>query len=229
MTGRIDRVDTMETEDEVYVRIIDYKSGNKSFNLSDIYNGLELQLLIYLDAILEYASKNSKKPVIPGGILYFRIDDPIIRAEGELSEEEVEKEIMKSLRMRGLLLSDVKVVREMDRNMDGYSVIIPANIKMGSESFGPWSSVAGVEEFKALRSHVKDIIIKLCEEMLSGNISISPYKKKKETPCQFCSYKSVCRFDVTIKENSYRILGDKNKDEIWDAVKQAAITRGGEE
>lgn len=222
LIGRIDRVDTMETEDAVYVRIIDYKSGNKDFSLSDIYNGLEFQLLIYLDAILEYASRNSKKPVIPGGILYFRVDDPIIKWGGELTDEEVEKEIMKKLKMRGLLISDVNVVREMDREIDGHSIIIPAMIK-GDGTFGPWSSIASEKDFEALRKYVRNTIVNICEDMLSGNISISPYKKKKGTSCQYCSYKAICRFDVTIKENSYRIIDDMKSDEVWDAVRQESL------
>lgn len=227
LIGRIDRVDTYEDEEGIYVRVVDYKTGNKRFNLSDIYNGLELQLLIYLDAILEYASKNSKKPIIPGGILYFRIDDPIINSEGELTEEEVEKEIMKNLKMKGLLLSDVKVVKQMDREIDGHSVIIPVMIKKDGESFGSGSSVASMKDFEGLRKHVRKTIINICEDMLQGNISISPYKKKSGTPCEYCSYRSICRFDVTIKENSYRIISDKKNDEIWDAVRQVKSGEGG--
>lgn len=220
LIGRIDRIDTMEEEDGVYVRIVDYKSGSKDFNLSDIYNGLELQLLIYLDAILEYASKNSKKPVIPGGILYFRIDDPIIKSTGELSDEEIEEKIMKSLKMKGLLLSDVKVVREMDRDADGWSLIIPAAIR--SSGLDAKSSTATLDEFNALRKHIKFRIINLCEDMLKGNVEIKPYKNRNRISCEFCSYKPVCRFDISIKENAYRLIKNVKKDEIWKALAQGA-------
>lgn len=225
LIGRIDRVDMLENEEGIYVRIVDYKSGNKSFNLSDIYNGLELQLLIYLDAILEYVSKKSKKPVFPGGILYFKVADPIISAKGEMSDEEAENEIIKQLKMKGLLLSDVKIVREMDREISGYSMIIPANIKTGG-SFGLNSSIATADDFEALRKHVKRKIISLCEDMLKGNISISPCKKKNDTPCKYCSFKPVCRFDVSIKENSYRIITDRTKDEIWEALRKGGNDDG---
>lgn len=226
LVGRIDRVDILKGEEGVYVRIVDYKSGNKEFNLSDIYNGLEFQLLIYIDAILEYISKTVDKPVFPGGILYFRIDEPIVSAGGELSEEEAEKEIMKRLKMKGLLLSDVRVVREMDRDINGYSLIIPANIKLDG-GFGPNSSVASAQDFEALRKHVKKSIVNLCEDMLNGNISIHPYKKKNATPCSYCSFKPVCRFDVSVMENSYRIITDRSKDEIWTALRQEASMEGG--
>ncbi|KPU45426.1 ATP-dependent helicase/deoxyribonuclease subunit B [Oxobacter pfennigii] len=219
LIGRIDRVDELETEEGIYVRIIDYKSGNKSFNLSDIYNGLELQLLIYLDALLEYESKKTGKKAFPGGILYFKIDDPMISTEGELSLEEIETEIMKRLKMKGLLLSDVRIIKQMDKDMDKSSLIIPAMIKADG-TLSAASSSADAENFDDLRSHVRKLIISLCEDMLLGNITIKPYKKGKNTPCDFCSYKSICRFDVTIRANSYRVIKDKSRDEIWDALKQ---------
>ena len=226
LVGRIDRVDMLKGEEGIYVRIIDYKSGNKDFNLSDIYNGLEFQLLIYIDAILEQVSKTTGKPAFPGGILYFKIDEPIVSAEGELTEEEAEKEIMKRLKMRGLLLSDVRVVKEMDRNIKGYSLIIPANIRADG-NFGPNSSIASAQDFEALRKHVKNCIIDLCEEMLKGNISIHPYKKRNMTPCSFCSFKPVCGFDTSVSENTYRIIDDKSKGEVWSALSHESKAEGG--
>lgn len=226
LIGRIDRVDLLEKEEGIYVRIVDYKSGNKSFDLSGIYNGLELQLLIYLDAIMEHLSKQSGKPVFPGGVLYFKVDDPMVSFKEGMSDEEVEKEIMKELKMRGLLLSDVKIVREMDREISAVSLIIPAGISADG-SFGRYSSVASAESFEALRKHVKCKVIELCEDMLKGSIAISPYKRKSGTPCEFCSFKPVCRFDVSMKENSYRIISDKKSDEIWEILNKETQKEGG--
>ena len=216
LIGRIDRVDRFEDDEGIYIRVVDYKSGNKKFDLCDIYNGLELQLLIYIDAILEYASKRSKKPVFPGGILYFKIDDPIISTDSDMPQDQVEKEIIKRLRMMGLVLSDVKVVREMDRDIKGWSIIIPASIN-SKGGLDLRSSAATFEQFEALRDHVKKEIVKICEEMLKGNISIAPYKKGKDIPCSFCSFKAICRFDRNTY-NTYRIIDKIKKDEIWDLV-----------
>lgn len=226
LVGRIDRIDTMEDDEGIYVRVVDYKSGNKDFNLSDIYNGLELQLLIYLDAILEHYGKDNSKPAIPGGILYFKIDDPIIRSSGEMDEEIVEQEITKRLKMKGLLLSEVKVVKAMDKDISGYSVIIPAMLK-GDGNFGSNSSVAAKEDFDRLRKHVKSTIIKLCEEMLKGNIEISPYKKDKETSCRYCSFKSICRFDTSIRGNTFRVIRNKTDAEVWNDIREISVGEGG--
>ncbi|EPZ55830.1 PD-(D/E)XK nuclease superfamily protein [[Clostridium] sordellii ATCC 9714] len=78
LIGQIDRVDTLEEESQKYIRIVDYKSGNKDISLTDVYHGLQLQLLVYLDAILE-SSKHNGGDINPAAILYFKIDDPIIK------------------------------------------------------------------------------------------------------------------------------------------------------
>lgn len=128
-------MDALKTEDGTYLRIVDYKSGSKDFKLSDVFYGLQIQLITYLDALWENGEMNEDNPIIPGGMLYFKIDDPIIRGSGRMTEEEIEKAIMKQLKMRGLLLADVKLIREMDRGIEGASMIIPATVNKdgGSE------------------------------------------------------------------------------------------------
>jgi len=83
------------------LRIVDYKSGGKDFKLSDVFYGLQIQLITYLDALWESGEADENNPVLPGGVLYFKIDDPIIRGNGRMTEEEIEKAIMKQLRMKG--------------------------------------------------------------------------------------------------------------------------------
>ena len=226
LVGRIDRVDKLINEGEEFYRIIDYKSGNKDFKLSDVYYGLQIQLLTYLDAMLTNEVKLSEEPVFPAGILYFKIDDPVIKAKNNLDEEELEKAIMKALKMKGLLLADTKIIREMDRNIEGASLIVPASIKKDGE-LGSRSSVATVEQFDMLLHHVKENLINTCEEMLSGEINIKPYKKKDATPCAYCEYTAICQFDPALKENTYKIIKDKKDKEIWELL--ASETNGANE
>ncbi|MGH4123001.1 MAG: helicase-exonuclease AddAB subunit AddB [Clostridium sp.] len=223
LVGRIDRVDKLINEGEEFYRIIDYKSGNKDFKLSDVYYGLQIQLLTYLDAMLtnEIAfSKQralSQEAIFPAGILYFKIDDPVIKAKNNLDEEELEKAIMKALKMKGLLLADTKIIREMDRNIQGASLVVPVSIKKDGE-LGARSSVATKDQFDMLLKHVKENLICTCEEMLSGEIDIKPYKKKDITPCAYCEYSAICQFDPTLKENTYKIIKDKKDQEIWELL-----------
>jgi ATP-dependent helicase/nuclease subunit B len=201
-----------------YIRIIDYKSGNKSLRLSDVYNGLQLQLLTYLDAVLE-SSQVKGEGLKPAGILYFRIDDPIIKTKGELSDEEIEKEIMKNFKMKGLLIDDPEVVREMDKTAKGQSLIIPAYIKEDG-SLGSNTSAISAEEFDILRRYVRHTITKLSQDMVDGNINIRPYKKSRNTPCEYCKYEAVCQFDTAIRDNSYRIVKNADDEEAVDLMER---------
>ncbi|MCJ7688914.1 MAG: PD-(D/E)XK nuclease family protein, partial [Clostridiaceae bacterium] len=228
LVGRIDRVDKLISEGEEFYRIVDYKSGNKDFKLSDVYYGLQIQLLTYLDAMLTNENKMSKEPVFPAGILYFKIDDPVIKAKNNLDEESLEKAIMKALKMKGLLLADTKIIREMDRNIEGASLVVPASIKQNGD-LGTNSSVATAAQFETLLTHVKENLINTCEEMLSGDIEIKPYKKKTFTPCSYCKYTAICQFDATLKENTYKIIKDKKDVEIWELLNSKAIPVNGEQ
>jgi ATP-dependent helicase/nuclease subunit B len=225
LMGRIDRVDSMDLEEGTYLRIIDYKSGNKSLELSKVYYGLQLQLLVYLDALISNAEKYIEKQAIPGAILYFKIDDPIIKSNQNMSDEEIEKEVMKKLKMNGLLLKDAKVIREMDKDMQGFSLIIPARInKDGSLSKSP--SIISIEQFEILRRYVRETLVNLCEDMLSGNIEIKPSKEKRYSACNFCDYSAICQFDSTFKNNNYRYVNKKKDDEVWCLMEKKL---GGEE
>lgn len=219
LTGRIDRVDALKTEDGTYLRIVDYKSGGKDFKLSDVFYGLQIQLITYLDALWESGEADENNPVLPGGVLYFKIDDPIIRGNGRMTEEEIEKAIMKQLRMKGLLLADVKLIREMDKDIEGSSMIIPATVNKDG-SLGKNTSAATMEQFKLLRKYVRKLLKNLCEEIMKGNVSINPYKKKGTTSCKYCSFLPVCQFDTTMKENTFKLLYDKKDDEIWSLMAQ---------
>lgn len=90
LKGRIDRLDLCEDEKHVYVKIIDYKSGNTSFDLAALYYGLQLQLVVYMDAALKWKNGKSGKTAVPAGIFYYNIKDPMIKKEGEMTPEEIE-------------------------------------------------------------------------------------------------------------------------------------------
>lgn len=216
LIGRIDRIDMLVKEGETYIRIIDYKSGNKLFRLSDVYYGLQVQLLLYLDAILAEEGKDFDKKPIPGAILYFKIDDPLIKSSKDLEDGELEKEIMKKFKMKGLLIDDPKIIKEMDREMEGNSFIIPARINKDG-SLGK-SEAASREQFELLRNHVKNVVAKNCENMLKGDISINPCKNKDSAPCDFCMYSSICTFDVSLEDNTYRFIYDKSDEEVWNLI-----------
>ena len=219
LQGRVDRIDEMQTPNGKYLRIIDYKSGSKDFKLKDVYYGLQIQLITYLDAICESQEQNGDMPILPGGMLYFKIDDPILKVQERKSEEEIEIEIMKQLRMKGLLLADVKLIKEMDHEIKGSSLILPASINK-DETLGKNSSVATAKQFSILRTYVRSLLKDLSTEILKGWVPIHPTKSKEGTACKYCSYFSICQFDTARKENTYRLLQDLDKGEIWKLMKK---------
>lgn len=221
LTGRIDRVDALETEEGTYFRIIDYKSGRKDFKLADVYHGLQLQLLTYADAIWEHGSTKLPPPVIPGGLLYFKIDDPLIKGGSDTTKEELEQALRKELKMKGLVLADLDVIRAMDRDLEGDSLIIPVRINKG-DTLGSRSSVASVEQLKLLRNYTRVLLQELCEEIMKGDVAIKPYKSKDRSSCQYCPYSSVCQFDSVRKENRYQVLTDYNERQLWEKMAQEA-------
>lgn len=216
LVGQIDRIDELEKDDNKYIRIIDYKSGDKSINLTEVYYGLQLQLLVYLDAIID-SDRHKKSNLKPAAILYNRIDNPIVRSNEDQKDSVINEEILKKLRMNGLVLKDVDIIGEMDMSLkEGErktSLVIPANFDKNG-NIGRYTKGVTEPEFDILREYVKYEVKELCERMVGGDISIIPCKNKNGTSCDFCTYSSICQFDPTIKGNMYTILNDKNDEEV---------------
>ena len=225
LIGRIDRIDTLDMNGNTYVKVVDYKSGSKKFDLNELYYGLQMQLLVYLDAILRNSEQILHNQAMPGAILYFRIDDPIIKSNTELKDEEIRKQVLEKLKMNGLLLKDSELVHAMDKDMETYSLVIPATFKKDGD-FSANSSVITEEQFDILREYVNDKMIELCEDMLSGKIKIEPCKNQKMTYCEYCDYSSICQFDTSIKDNKYKLVIKRSDDELWDKMKE--VIAGGE-
>lgn len=218
LIGRVDRIDLLEQNSVVYIRIIDYKSGTKEFKLSDIYYGFQMQLLIYLDAILAELDEKFNKKSVPAGILYFKLDDPMIKTEGNISDSEIEKRILKSLRMSGLLLNDPDIIRQMDSKIEKSSDIICVSMKKDGNLSKAQSSLATREQFELLRKYVRNTVVDLCEKILAGNIEAFPYKNKSKTGCSYCIYSAICQFDASMKGNKYNIIKDKREEDIWKEI-----------
>ena len=118
LVGRIDRVDKAEDESGVYLRIVDYKSSEKELNLGEVYYGMALQMLTYLDIIISHSTSLIGSEAIPAGVLYFHVHNPMINAKKIMTLEEIEEEISKKFKMNGLLLGEENAIRLMDISLD---------------------------------------------------------------------------------------------------------------
>lgn len=222
LVGRIDRIDKAEYNNQVYVRIIDYKSSVKDVNLDEVYYGLALQMLTYLDVIISHAHTLIGTNATPAGMLYFHVHNPIIKANEMLDEDKIEKEIFKKFKMKGLLLADQDVLQLMDDQLQigvsSTSNIVTANF-LKSGGIGKSSKVAREEDFKTLRNYVHTIYEKAGNEIISGETTINPYKFKDRVPCTYCSFKTVCMFDGALEENQYRLLQPKSSEDVLSIIK----------
>ncbi|OPY57853.1 MAG: ATP-dependent helicase/deoxyribonuclease subunit B [Pelotomaculum sp. PtaU1.Bin035] len=224
VSGRIDRIDAAPAETGVYLRVIDYKSGRVTINLSDIFNGLKLQLLAYLDVAARQALRLVGGPGLPGAILYFSLDDPLIKTSGEvLPEEELEKRILKEMKMKGMVLADPAVVRMMDSGLVGTSDLIPVQFKKDGD-FTAHSAVLTEEQFKLLRAYLHLQLISAGNDIVSGVVNIAPYRQEKLRSCQYCIFQPVCQFDLLMEGNTYRLIRHEKDDIIWS--KLAELIRG---
>ncbi|MCA1320153.1 helicase-exonuclease AddAB subunit AddB [Bacillus tianshenii] len=220
LVGRIDRVDKAEGSNGLLLRIIDYKSSNKALDLTEVYYGLALQMLTYLDIVISHSQGWLGTQASPAGVLYFHVHNPMIKTNGMAPEDIIEEEIFKSFKMKGLLLGEEESVRLMDQTLDkGHSQIVSAGLKTNGEFYSN-SSVASETEFTYLRNYVRKTFEDIGMNISEGETGIAPYKLKNQTPCTFCSYKSFCQFDTSLEENDYRMLTNLPKDEIMESIKR---------
>ncbi|MDP4171373.1 MAG: helicase-exonuclease AddAB subunit AddB, partial [Bacillota bacterium] len=223
LVGRIDRVDKAEDESGgIFLRVIDYKSSEKELNLSEVYYGLSLQMLTYLDIIITHSKNLAGIEATPAGVLYFHVHNPMINSTKMLSMDQIEQEIMKNFKMNGLILADQNVIRLMDRSLEtGDSQIISAGIKKDG-TLSKRSKVAGKEEFDDLRHYVRNLYEETGNAIIDGRVDISPFKMKDKKPCTFCSYKSICQFDESIGDNHYRVLQPQSKEAVMELIRAEA-------
>ncbi|HBA63804.1 MAG TPA: helicase-exonuclease AddAB subunit AddB [Lachnospiraceae bacterium] len=215
--GKIDRIDTYETDDTVYVKVMDYKTGMQSFDMTALYHGLQMQLVIYLDAALSLETRRHPgKEIVPAGIFYYRIKDPVVARE--VDPQQLEEAILKELKLDGIVNSDEVVLRNLDREMEGTSFVIPAGRKKDG-SLQKTSRTATTEEFRVLREYTRKKTDTMREQIEEGEIAITPYEMGTRTACDYCKFRHVCKFEPKLPGYAYRRLSRLSNDEAIARMK----------
>lgn len=226
VVGRIDRVDMAQGDDGLLLRVIDYKSGQKDLRLHEVYYGLSLQMLTYLDVLLTYAEHWLGSKSLPAGTLYFHVHDPILQSSNGLTMDQAAEELLKRFKMKGLLMADRDVISKMDSSLDkGHSSILPVAVKSDG-SFYSSASVATPDQWDSLLSSVRSNIVQIGTRITDGDVHIEPYRIQQETACILCSFKPVCQFDEAVEGNQYHTLGKPDKAQVWEMLSQSR--QGGE-
>ncbi|MCD8248666.1 MAG: PD-(D/E)XK nuclease family protein [Lachnospiraceae bacterium] len=215
LRGRIDRLDVCRRDGEVFVRVIDYKSGGTRFDLTSVYYGLQLQLAVYMNAALELENRNGGK-ARPAGMFYYHIEDPLL---DYLDEEDPARRLLKELAWNGIVNSDRDVLLLQDRGAQSGSDVLPVKFKKDG-GYTAASSVADEEQLLALSRHVSGKLKDYGERILQGEVSLSPYELRQEDACQFCVYHSVCGFDRRLPGCRKRRLDPLKPDEVWEKIRR---------
>lgn len=198
LRGRIDRLDTCEDEDHIYVKVIDYKSGNKKFDLAAVYYGLQLQLIVYMNVAAEMMKKSHPdKEVVPAALLYYHVNDPMIKSEEELSPEQVNDQLLKELRMNGLVNDSEDVIGLLDSSFATKSSIIPVERKSDG-SLSARSSVVNRQDYEVISNYVNQKMHQFGTGILQGNIEVNPCEQGNIESCTYCTFREICAFDGKI-------------------------------
>lgn len=214
LRGRIDRIDVAEDDRHIYVKVIDYKSGSRQFNLAALYYGLQLQLVVYMNAAMELeAKKHPDKEIVPAALLYYHIDDPVIETPTELSDQEINEQILGKLRMNGVVNGEPDIVERLDKYMEDKSDVIPVERKKDG-SFSARSGIMSREELGVVSDYVNYKMKHIGREILDGTISVNPYEKGSEAACTYCDYKRVCGYDGAIPGYEMRVLKELDREEL---------------
>ena len=214
--GKIDRVDTCEDGDCVYVKVIDYKTGSKSFDVTALYHGFQLQLMVYMDAALQLEQKkHPEKEILPAGVFYYRIQDPLIDRPKEGEEQE---SILKELKPDGMISLEKEVLGHLDHCMVGESSVIPVKYNKNG-SLSKSSKAASAQDFYLMMKYAVNKVEEIRQKILSGDVKVNPYRRGTETSCDYCSYRQICGFDTKMEGYRYREIEAMSVDKVIQAMK----------
>ena len=196
ITGKIDRADKYSTDKNNFIRVIDYKTGNKTFNLTDIVNGLDIQLMVYLNALVDGDSKNTY-----GGAFFFNLDDVLITSKSNMTDEEISKKVDTSLKLKGILADNDEVLNAFDE-------LTLKNAK----------NKGTLDQFRKMSVYLKKLVADLWDEICKGNIVPNPYKHGNKSPCNYCPYSSVCRINSAETNITYNQIETLKNEDAWHII-----------
>ncbi|MCM3610582.1 helicase-exonuclease AddAB subunit AddB [Planococcus sp. MERTA32b] len=218
--GRIDRIDSTDINGKPYIRVVDYKSSKQGLDLGEVYHGIALQTFTYLDVALTHSDRWLGEQAEPAGVLYFHMHNPMLKSTRLMTAEEVEEEMARSFKMNGLVVEDEEVIKAMDNEIDGYSNIIPVRMNKNGSISKSQSRTVSKDDMEVIRQFVRNKHQDAGNGILDGVTSITPYKVKDDTPCQFCSYRSICQFDPSDPEQTYRKLPSLSSDKAVELIRK---------
>lgn len=215
LRGKIDRVDIFEDKDTQYCTVVDYKSSARDIDLDKVYEGLQLQLFVYMNAVRNFMKgKNTK----PAALLYSNFNSTIgvvkNHKESEyLSKDDIKDKEMVNNSMRGIVIKDMNIIRHIDKLLEdksSKSKIVPVTISAKGD-FNNYTKGLDIDEYDIVDRYVIKKSKEICEDIYSGKIDILPVSGDISKPCDYCEFISICKFDTTLKGNKYKTLRKRVK------------------
>ena len=211
LRGFVDRVDAWKEDGRNYYRVVDYKTGRKDFDYCDVFNGLGLQMLLYLFALEQDGEKLLGAQPIPAGVQYFPARVPLLSVDGELSEEDVQKERQGLWKRSGLILGDDDIIRAMDDSED--AVRLSCKRKKDGTVTG---DIATREQFQLLHHYVFQLLGKMVDDIASGDVTPNPYTRgNSHIACRFCPYGAICHSATVENRRNYKVMSSQR---FWDEI-----------
>lgn len=210
VTGQIDRIDMLRRDDRTYVVVIDYKSGRKQLDISQIFMGLELQLLTYMFVAL----LNIGDGAVPAAVLYCYVRNDKVSLSYRIDEADKKKEYDAKGKLTGFYLNDGDVMKQLDRSMEGFSDFLNLRLKKDGTLSEQSKTIYDEAGWSHLLAWASQKLQDLAGGIGDGDISIHPVMLKQQTPCQYCPYRAVCRFDLSMAGNTYDAAGKEDTDDM---------------
>lgn len=220
LNGKIDRIDVYESDSKIYVKILDYKSGSREIDVTNIYHGIEQQLAVYMsEAVYRERELHPQKEVIPSALLYYTIDDPMISSDSDISDEDIEREIKKKLRVEGIFEGSDENITSYDDGTGEPGMVIPVSYKKdGSFTSASAKRIASREEMENMLNYVNRMTKSIGSRIVAGDKKISPMRGEGADACKYCDFKSVCRFDEKIPGLKARDGKEKDEETVRNIV-----------
>ena len=216
--GKVDRVDGWIKDDKLYLRVVDYKSGKKKFDLANVRMGLDIQMLLYLFALQKEGAEFFGKEIEPAGVLYLPARDEILPAERGISQEALQKEREKTLKRSGLLLEDPAVLQAMEHEALTEPHYLPLRISKDGNLSG---SLASAARLGKLGAYVDRLLGQISDELCSGNIDADPCcHSEEDSQCRFCDWVSACQFRDGRDRDRLRYILPVKPEEFWKELEE---------
>lgn len=217
-SGKIDRIDLCKEDGTIYVKVIDYKTGLKNFDLLSLYHGLQMQLPVYMNAALEVIRRaHPENEIVPAGIFYYKMRDPFV--EKIKDDRELEAKLLDTLKLDGLINGETAVLNHLERNLSGSSVLHPFGYKKSGELMAA-SKVLSEDSFCEILEYTKEKEQELKQSMVSGKVAPEPYVLGSESGCDYCAFRDICGFDVTLDGYEYHNLEKYKSEEVIQMIHQ---------